>query len=172
MNVLSAAQISKLMSINDEYEKALYLVSILFADIKDKENKPYINHLIRVSISVNEPKTKVAALLHDTVEDIDGITFDDLKAFGFSNEALELVRLVTNDTNTQKENKLIAYHDYISSILDSGSLEAVKLKYADMLDNYNEERLNKLDEETRTRLINKYKNEIIRLNDYIEKEGK
>jgi len=92
MTNLSEYEINKIQAISDEYDKALYLVSILFKDIKDKAGEPYINHLIRVSVSVKIRNTKIAALLHDTVEDTDDMTFDSLKELGFSNEVIELVK--------------------------------------------------------------------------------
>ena len=64
-----------------------------------------------------------------------------------------------------------AYHDKISSILNSNNDEAIKLKYADMSDNYNEERLSKLDIEIQTKLRNKYQNEYIRLESYLKERN-
>lgn len=175
MKNLSKSQIQKLIEITDDYERALYLVSILFSDKKDKAGCPYINHLIRVSISVNEKNTKVAALLHDTVEDIEDFTLEDLKKFGFNDEVITLVKWVTKDKYEKeytKEEKRKIYHNKITSILQSGNIEAVKLKYADMSDNFNPDRLKALDEKTKERLTNKYKEEIIRLKEYLEKEEK
>ncbi len=163
MNNLSKYEEDKVKSIKCEYDKALYLVSCLFKNIKDKAGEPYINHLIRVSVGVEEKDTKVAALLHDTVEDIPGMSFNYLKELGFNDNVLSIVKIVTKD----KVNK-IPYHDEISRILSSSNIEAIKLKYADMSDNYNSERLKLLEEKTRIRLENKYKNEIIRIKKYLE----
>ena len=146
MNNLNELQIQKLLELSDEYERALYLVSILFTDKTDKGGYPYINHLIRVSLNVSKKNTKVAALLHDTVEDIDNIKY------------------------TEEEKKEM-YHNKITSILQSGNIEAIKLKYADMSDNFNSERLKNLDKKTKERLINKYKGEIVRLEKYIVENG-
>lgn len=174
MNYLSELQIQKLLKLSDEYERALYLVSILFANKKDKAGLPYINHLIRVSINVNEKNTKVAALLHDTVEDIENFTFDDLKALDFNEEVISLIKWVTKDKYdkeyTQEEKKEI-YHNKITSIIESGNIEAVRLKYADMSDNFDEERLSRLDIDTQNKLKNKYANEIIRLEKYLKERN-
>lgn len=163
MDNLSEYEINKIKNIENLYERAFCLVSILFKDIKDKEGEPYINHLIRVSKSVEDKDTKVAALLHDVVEDIPGMTFDYLKELGFSNNIIDIVKIVTKD----KENK-VPYHDEISKILSSGNIEAIKLKYADMSDNYNSERLSRLDDDMRIHLENKYKDEIIRIKKCLE----
>ena len=163
MNNLSKYEEDKVKLIKCEYDKALYLVSCLFKNVKDKAGEPYINHLIRVSIGVEEKDTKVAALLHDTVEDIPSMSFNYLKELGFNDNVLNIVKIVTKD----KANK-IPYQDEISRILSSGNIEAIKLKYADMSDNYNSERLKLLEEETRIRLENKYQDEIIRIKNYLE----
>ncbi len=164
MNHLTKDELAKFNELDDDYDKAYYLVSILFKDKKDKEGEPYIGHLTRVASKVNEKNTKVAALLHDSVEDIEGFTFEDLKELGFNDEIIELVRYVT-----KKDGE--AYHDKISSILNSNNDEAIKLKYADMSDNYNEERLSKLDIEIQTKLRNKYQNEYIRLESYLKERN-
>ena len=163
MDNLSKYEEDKVKSIKCEYDKALYLVSCLFKNIKDKAGEPYINHLIRVSIGVKGKDTKVAALLHDVVEDIPGMSFNYLKELGFNDNVLEVVKIVTKD----KRNK-IPYHDEITRVLTSNNIEAIKLKYADMSDNYNSERLKLLEEETRIRLENKYQDEIIRIKNYLE----
>ncbi len=156
MNHLSIEELVHFNSLESDYDKAYYLVSILFAGKTDKEGEPYIGHLVRVASRVEGYNTKVAALLHDAVEDIPGFTFEDLDELGFNEEVIELVRLVTKDPN-------LSYHERISKILESGNNEAIELKYSDMSDNINPERLSRLDEETRNRLYNKYKDEYQRL---------
>ena len=58
----------ELLKIQDDYERALSLIKVLFEDITDKEGKPYINHLIRVSNNLENKNTKTAGLLHDVIE--------------------------------------------------------------------------------------------------------
>ena len=159
--MLNKERIKRLNMIEDDYERALLLVSELFEDIKDKEKKPYINHLIRVSIKLNNKDTKVAGLLHDTLEDTK-VTENDLKKLSFSKETIEIVKLVTNKKNQK-------YHDKITSILESNNIEAIKLKYSDMQDNYNPERMKDLNILQRNRLKNKYEKEIKRLEEYLDK---
>lgn len=151
--------------IEDDYERAYQLVSLKFKDKTDKEGEPYINHLIRVSEKLNNKNTKIAGLLHDIVEDTD-ITFEDLKDLNFNEEIIELVRIVTNDPNKKE-----TYHEKITSIIETNNIEAIKLKYSDMSDNSNLERLNKLEEEIKQRLINKYQPEIIRLESILKERG-
>ena len=157
-------KILKLKEIEDDYVRAYRLVSYLFQDIKDKAGLPYLGHLIRVSDRISDKDTKVAALLHDVVEDIEGFTFDNLKELGFSDSIIEIVKIVTKD-----ESKNLSYHDWISWIIDQNNIEAIKVKYSDMLDNFDLERLNKLDEDMKRHLIMKYKDEVERLRQYLDK---
>lgn len=160
---LTEEELARIINEKDEYNKALSLVTILFKNKTDKEGEPYIGHLKRVSDSLDNPNTKIAGLLHDTVEDIEGITYEDLLEIGFNSNIVEMVRLVTTEDKTKP------YHDKITSIINSNNIEAIKLKYADMSDNANPERLSKLDPITRERLEKKYNNELTRLKEVIER---
>ncbi len=118
---LTEEEYNKLLSIEDEYDKADYLINILFKDITDKNGEKYVGHLYRVSEGVEEPKTKVAGLLHDTVEDIDGVTFEDLLEVGFSQEVVDIVRIVTldkADKNLSEEERIAFYEDQITKVIE------------------------------------------------------
>lgn len=145
-------------NIKDDYSRALQLVSYLFRDKTDKAGVPYIDHLIAVSNFLDSPNTKIAGLLHDVVEDIDGFTLEDLKKLGFSDYIVEIVRIVTKD-----KTKMQSYHDWITDIIETGNVDALKVKYADIMDHLSLERLNKLELDKRNYFINKYKDEAIRL---------
>ena len=153
-----------LKDMDDDYDRAYRLVSYLFKDKKDKAGEPYLGHLIRVSDRLLMGDAKVAALLHDVVEDIDDISFDDLKDLGFSDSIVDIVKIVTKD-----KSKGISYHDWIGEIIATGNVDAIKVKYSDMMDNFSLDRLNKLDEETKRHLISKYKDEVERLRNYLDK---
>ncbi len=155
----------ELINIENDYERAYKLVSILFKDKTDKEGEPYIHHLERVSNKLTNENTKIAGLLHDTVEDTD-LTFEDLRNLNFNEEIITLVKLVTNNPISTQ-----TYHDKITSIIESNNVEAIKLKYSDMSDNYNKERINKLNQKQKDYLTNKYKNEIIRLENILKERG-
>lgn len=154
----------ELLQINNDYERALKLVSIIFQDKKDKEGEPYINHLIRVSKKLKNHNTRVAGLLHDTIEDIEYMSFNSLTELKFNDEIIELIRLVTKDPS-------LNYHDQITKIIVSNNIEAIKLKYADMSDNYDLERLKKLSPEQQEYFHHKYGPEIIRLKEILEERG-
>ena len=154
---LTKEEKTSIKNITDDYLRAKSLVEKLFDGMTDKEGEPYINHLLRVSNKLTNKNTKIAGLLHDVVEDIEDFTFDDLRYFNFNEEIITLVSIVTNPK------ELSSYHDKITKIIETNNIEAIKLKYSDMTDNYDMNRLNKLDEKTNNKLINKYKDDLIRL---------
>lgn len=153
-----AKEILKFKNIEDDYDRAYQLVSYLFRDKTDKAGVPYIDHLVSVSAMLDSSSARIAGLLHDTVEDISNFTLEDLRVLGFSEDVIEIVRIVTKD-KTRKKN----YHDWISEIIETNNIEAIKVKYADIMDHLNLERLNRLDEVKRLYFINKYSDEAIRL---------
>ena len=140
------------LNIKDMYDKTLLLVSDLFKNKKDKEGEPYINHLIRVSVKLDTDELKIAGLLHDVLEDTN-VTKDDLKDLGYSDRIIKIVDSVTNKKGED-------YNTKIKGIIDSGDIDVIKLKYADMLDNADKERLARLSIITRNRLNKKYKNNL------------
>ena len=163
LNYLTTEEYQSIKEDNNLYNKALTLVTILFKNKKDKEGEQYLNHLIRVSNSVDNSDTKVAALLHDTIEDIAKVEYQDLIEIGFPQNIINIVKLVTT------EDKDKPYHDKITSIIESNNIEAIKLKYADMSDNADTKRMSKLDINTQERLHKKYDNELERLKNAIER---
>ena len=75
-------------------EIALQLAAKSHAGQVDKAGQPYILHPIRVMLAVQGESARIAALLHDVVEDT-AVTFDDLRAAGFSDEVISAVRALT-----------------------------------------------------------------------------
>ena len=64
-------------------------------DVRKGENVPYIVHPLRVMTKVDTPEARMAAVLHDVVEDTE-ITFDDLAAQGCPENVLEALKLLTH----------------------------------------------------------------------------
>lgn len=160
LKYISSYEYDLIKSNTNKYDAAYMLVSILFKDINDQSGKPYIGHLIRVSDKL-DGNARVAGLLHDVIEDINGITEDDLLDIGFDKNIIDIVSLVTN--------KNMDYHEFITSIINSGNIDAIRVKYSDMSDNYNPDRLKDVSSERREHLINKYKDEIVRLKEELER---
>ena len=166
-----------LMNLN-LFSRCFILVSILFKDKKDKAGEPYIYHLIRVSASMydkNGLDGMLAGLLHDVVEDIDGITFLDLKSFGVPDNVIEAIKLVTNDKNIEwntYSEKLKIYNDKIDRIINSGNVLAINLKYCDMSDNFDPLRIQELPLETQSWFQLKYEKNIEKLRSIVENNKK
>lgn len=152
----SEEEIIHLINMNDTVIKCEILVNRLFANIYDKEGKPYIGHLYRVAQKQLNSIDKAAALLHDTIEDIEGMNADILRYLRISEEVIEIVLLVT------KTGKL-SYDQEISRIISSGNQGAISVKFADMCDNTDPKRLENLLPEEKERLSNKYELPMLRL---------
>ena len=151
------------LKINNLYDRALLLVSDLFKDKRDKAGDPYINHLIRVSLKLDTDELKIAGLLHDVLEDTD-VNKEMLSELGFSKRIIEIVSGVTNI-------KGLDYNSKIKKIIDSGDIDVIKLKYSDMSDNADKDRLSRLSVITRNRLIKKYNNNLILLERVLEEKN-
>ena len=90
----------------------------------DKCGKPYIFHLIRVALSLDDPTDKIIALLHDVVEDAD-VTLDDIEnEFGS-----EIAHVIEKLTHRDSE----SYFDYIHRV--GRNKTAIRVKIADLTDN-------------------------------------
>jgi len=75
-------------------EKAIELAARGHAGVTDKAGSPYILHPLRLMFSVTRPEEKIAAVLHDVVEDTP-TTLDDLRSEGFDVDILDAVDALT-----------------------------------------------------------------------------
>lgn len=107
------------------YTKALMFAAKAHAGQKRRNGDNYIVHVIRVSQSVHTEKQKIAALLHDTVEDTE-TTLDDIKdEFGW--EMAEIIDCLS--MRKGKEN----HDEYIERVMKNE--DAIAVKIADIGDN-------------------------------------
>lgn len=83
-------------------ERAIELAARAHAGQRDKGGHPYILHPLRVMQAVSGEAERIAAVLHDIVEDT-AITFDDLLAEEFSVEVVDAVRLLTKFDGETRE---------------------------------------------------------------------
>ena len=166
LKYFSCEEFYELCGLDDLYLKAKIIVFELFKDKVDKAGKPYIGHLIRVSESLTDPIERIAGLLHDILEDT-VITYNDLLEVGFSKEILDIVEIVSHTekskNNLSNKEKLLIYYNVIDGIIDSGNIHAIRLKEADMSDNYNYDRLKNLNEEQQLWFHQKYGTQIRKL---------
>jgi guanosine-3',5'-bis(diphosphate) 3'-pyrophosphohydrolase len=112
-------------------EATLITVRKIFADKVDKGGKPYADHCLRVMGALPASATddeRMAALLHDVVEDTD-LTLSDLLIFGWSERTVRLVEALTRFPGTG------TYMDYVKRIAGSGDPGLIAIKLADNADN-------------------------------------
>lgn len=123
------------MCFTDLTKKALVISFNAHKEQVDKSGMPYVYHPYRIAEQMNDEYSTCVALLHDVIEDTD-ITLEDLKDEGFPQEVIEAIALMTHDDDTP-------YFDYIRRIKTNPIATAVKL--ADLQDNSNYERLDKVE---------------------------
>jgi len=75
-------------------ERAIAIAAEKHAGQKDKAGAPYILHPLRVMLRLTTNEERIAAVLHDVVEDC-GVTLDDLRAEGFTPAVLRAIDSVT-----------------------------------------------------------------------------
>lgn len=122
----------------------------------DKSGRPYIAHPLRVMGSVSGEHERMAAVLHDVVEDT-GVTLEDLTAAGCPDEVLAAVAAVSKRPDEPQER-------YLARV--AANPIALAVKRADIADNMSPERLGRLDEGTQARLRAKYEAALRQLDDH------
>ena len=113
-------------------ERAIEIALIAHAGQTDKAGAPYILHPLRVMLAQKTEAARIAAVLHDVVEDGDGWTLERLRAEGFSPEVLEAVAAVTK--RPEEEGKDL--ETYLAFVRRAAAHPVGRLvKRADLLDN-------------------------------------
>jgi (p)ppGpp synthase/HD superfamily hydrolase len=112
----------------------------------DKSGKPYIGHPMRVMSALTDPHERMAAVLHDVIEDTP-VTAADLRAVGCPEPVVVAVVALSKTEGESQE-------DYLARVAANPMAKSVK--FADIADNSSPARLASLDEATRQRLIAKY----------------
>ena len=122
----------------------LLIKALKFADkahegqLRKFQDVPYVWHAISVAklvefykpTSVNPLLLRIAALLHDTVEDTDATLNDIVSEFGF-----QVASLVDELTSDKEESNRLGKTKYLSSKLKHMSSYALTIKLCDRLDN-------------------------------------
>jgi (p)ppGpp synthase/HD superfamily hydrolase len=127
-------------------DQALNLAELHHSGQVDKAGQPYIGHIRRVVAAVSTPEEKLAAALHELLEDT-GMTAADLLTEGCP---LEIVRVVEALTRGDDE----SYEDFVRRAAQDPVARAVKK--ADVADNADEARLALLPTGQAARLRSKY----------------
>jgi (p)ppGpp synthase/HD superfamily hydrolase len=97
----------------------------------DKCGRPYYLHPLRVTMRLANCTSaeRHAALLHDVVEDT-SVTLDDLRKRAYSTEIVDLVDLLTRRLAERE-----SHNQYMDRLVQSGNVQALRVKLADVYDN-------------------------------------
>ncbi len=120
-----------------DLEKAIRIAAQAHQGQRDKGGELYILHPLRVMLQMALEEERIAAVLHDIIEDTDW-TEDGLRKEGFSEEVLEVV-----DCLTRKENE--SYDEFIERVRLNSI--ATRIKLADLEDNMDLKRITEPTEE-------------------------
>ncbi|GAA3437366.1 HD domain-containing protein [Kutzneria kofuensis] len=112
----------------------------------DKSGKPYIGHPVRVMNRVDGEYERMAAVLHDVIEDTP-VTADDLRAAGCPERVVTAVVALSHRPGEPQA-------EYLARVAVDPI--AVVVKHADIADNMSPVRFAALDEATQARLRVKY----------------
>lgn len=124
------------------YDRALQIAFRAHEGQKDKSGHDYIMHPIRVAERCKNPRAKIVALLHDTIEDTN-VTVNDLRKQGFPEEIIEGILSVTKQMGE-------TYEAFVRRAAENPIGREVKI--ADLEDNMDIRRLAVLTDEDVARL--------------------
>lgn len=119
----------------------------------DHSGAPYYLHPVAVMHRLpagTDEEVRLAALLHDVIEDT-RYTRTDLEGLGYSARTLDAV-----DAVTQMPGDTRPYADKIAALIAGGNRDALLVKFADMSENSDPQRLALLDADSRDYFIRKY----------------
>ncbi|MCB1053407.1 MAG: GTP pyrophosphokinase [Acidobacteria bacterium] len=112
--------------------KAIAVAATAHQNQFDRSGKPYILHPLRMMFRLEDPRARIAAVLHDVVEDTP-ISLADLGQAGFPEEILTAV-----DALTKREGE--PYETFVQRAAVNPIARQVKI--ADLEDNMDLKRLN------------------------------
>jgi (p)ppGpp synthase/HD superfamily hydrolase len=119
----------------------------------DKSGRPYISHPLRVMGALRDEHERMAAVLHDVVEDT-SVTLADLEELGCPAEVLAAVAAISKQPGEEQA-------AYLARVAANPIARAVKL--ADIADNMSPDRMARLDQATQERLRAKYESALRQL---------
>ena len=128
---------------------ALKLCFEAHKDQIDKSGMPYVFHPFHLAEQMADENTTIVALLHDVIEDTE-YTLDDLRKFGFAEDVLSAISLMTHADD-------VTYMEYVAKIKTNPIAKAVKL--ADLKHNSDLSRLDRITQKDEER-AKKYKQAI------------
>ena len=139
-------------------DDAVDLATRTFFGKRDMDGNPEILHALTVGMAGKTKYEKIVGFLHDVVEDSD-TTLDNLRTYGYSDEVIDALALLTHDK------KAISYNDYIFNIGFSNNDLAINVKINDLKHNIARGKAGH-----HRKLVKKHEDALAALLDY--KEGK
>jgi (p)ppGpp synthase/HD superfamily hydrolase len=133
-------------------ERAIAIAATAHAGQVDKGGAPYILHPLKVMLRMSTLEQRIVAVLHDVVEDC-GVSLDDLRKEGFSEEVLSAIESVTKVPGE-------SYEDFVDRAAQNPIGRVVKL--ADLEENSDLSRITSPSWEDLER-VEKYRRAIARL---------
>lgn len=130
-------------------ERAIAIAAMAHEEQVDKAGMPYVLHPLRMMLSVDTPEARMAAVLHDVVEDT-AVTLEQLRAEGFPEAVIEAVEALTKRDGED-------YEAFVRRVAPNPIARKVKL--ADLRDNSDLSRITEPTERDRQR-IEKYRRAI------------
>lgn len=130
------------MTWNELYDLTLRIAIRAHEGQRDKSGREYVTHPIRVAERCKDPRAKIVALLHDTIEDTD-VTTEYLRSQGFPEEIIDGILSVTKQ---EGEN----YEDFV--LRAARNPLGKEVKQADLEDNMDIRRLKEITDEDVARL--------------------
>ena len=123
-------------------ERAVAIAAEAHAGQTDRAGQPYVLHPLRLMLRMTTADERIAAALHDVVEDSDW-TLDDLRAEGFSEAVVTAVEHLTHPEGME-------YMAYVERAASHPVARRVKL--ADLEDNMDTTRLGEVTDKDARRL--------------------
>jgi (p)ppGpp synthase/HD superfamily hydrolase len=108
-------------------ERAIAIAARAHEGQVDKAGMPYVLHPLRMMLSVDTPEARMAAVLHDVVEDTT-VSLEQLQTEGFPAVVIEAVEALTKRPEEKDD-----YEAFINRVAPNPLARAVKL--ADLRDN-------------------------------------
>lgn len=87
-------------------ERAIEIAAKAHSGQQDKAGEPYILHPVRVMLRVTTEQERIAAVLHDVVEDTD-VSLEELRAEGFAEAVIQAIDALTK---REGESRIDAAH--------------------------------------------------------------
>ena len=131
------------MNYDELFERAMQIAIRAHMGQKDKAGRDYVMHPIRVAERCKDPRAKIVALLHDTIEDTP-VTAEYLRGEGFPEEIIRGVLSVTKRDDEEE------YDDFVARAAENAIGREVKI--ADLEDNMDIRRLKEINDKDVERL--------------------